>query len=153
MKKTVLVIVLIITLATNCAVAQKANGKKSDRFRADLEKFIVSDAQLTSQETARFLPLHREMMDRQKALRKKLKANRHCKPVTEADYKKAITECDKLGIEVEQLRKQYHTKFLKVLSAKKVYGVIKAEDRFFKKALHKAGMKKPGKHRHGKVRK
>lgn len=55
-----------------CFTAMAQHGKRSafdpKRFEADLEQYITINAGLTPSEAARFFPVYREMMKRQRML-------------------------------------------------------------------------------------
>ena len=56
---------------------------------------------------------------------------------TEAECRSAIEKQDNVDIQIKKLQKQYHQKFLKVISASKLYDVIKAEDQFHRQSIRK----------------
>lgn len=111
---------------------------KEERFRKDMEQFITQKAGLSPKQVAHFFPVYHEMKDKQKAIHDKIKKLKKSKPATEADYKKIIQDCDDLEIEMKNIQKKYHEKFLRVLPAKKLFDVIKAEDSFHKQAFKQA---------------
>ena len=105
------------------AFAQEGPWKFSpEKFKADLQEYIVKEAKLTPQEATKFLPLFGEMHEKQ----------RKTPPTDEAGFKDAIKKADQMDLELKTLQQTYHNKFLCVLPASKVFEVIKAEDRFYR---------------------
>lgn len=130
-----LFLTITITFFTVVAFAQPQMGGKgfgkfdANRFKQEMRKFICGQAQLTEQEADKFFPLFEEMKAKERALFEKQRKFQH-KPQTEEDYKVAIETYDKIDLELKTLQKSYHQKFLKVLPAKKVFLVIRADDGF-----------------------
>ena len=126
MKK--LSITIVCLLVTMMAFAQEGPMKFSpEKFKADLQEFIVKEAKLTPQEAAKFLPLYSEMFQKQRAIYDRQRQLRMNKLTDEAAYRDAIKKGDK---------------FLNVLPASKVFEVIKAEDRFYRDMWKHWGHKK-----------
>lgn len=127
MKKITLVTILLMTLVT-------ANGQEHkfspEKFQADLEAYIIRETKLTPQESARLLPLLRELNDKKRALRDKMRDLSKHKPSDESGCLRAIKELDKLNIDMRHLEHGYHKRMIEAVSASKVYDVIKAENRF-----------------------
>lgn len=131
MKKLTLFILLLgMTL---CVGAHNKFDYK--KYKAELVKYITNKACLTQAEAAKFFPVYNEMQQKQRVLFNELKKNKRLKPASDAEYKKVIRRHSELEIQMKELQLQYHNKFLKILPAKKVYDVIKAEDRFHREAF------------------
>ena len=71
-----------------------------------------------------------------------MKALKRIKPTTNAECEKNVIKRDELEIEIKELQKEYHKKFMQILSAKKVYDVLKAEDRFHRQMFKRAANNK-----------
>ena len=114
-----------------------AQGRPFDpaKSQADLERFITVEACLTPSEAAAFFPVYREMLRKQRALYDNMREGRHIKPDTEESAKKAIAEMDRIEIEIKQLQANYHSRFLTIIPARKLYNVIKAEGKFHRMAM------------------
>jgi hypothetical protein len=106
-----------------------------EKFDAELHAYIVKEARLSQQEAARFFPVYKEMQQKQRALMWKQRKLGMTKPTDEQGCLKAIQERDEIELEQKRILQCYHNKFLEVLSASKVYDVIKAEDRFHRHKL------------------
>ena len=132
-----LVTMLLAFVSLNVA-AQGHNRFNPAKFKADLEKFITVEACLTPREAAAFFPLYDEMNSKQRVLYDKMRELRRVKPTDEEKCKKAIAEIDQLEIEIKQLQANYHTRFLSILPASKLFDVIRAESKFHRQAMRNA---------------
>lgn len=110
-----------------------------EKYQADMEHYITQEAALTPQEAAAFFPLFREMQEKQRSLYRQMKAEAKIKPASEADCRKMIQKRDQVELDLKRIQQSYHNKFLGVLSASKVFDVIKAEDRFHRKMFKNWG--------------
>jgi len=123
------------------AQAQKPRNKcefSPDEFHARLEQFITRAACLTPKEASKFFPVYKEMFQKQRALYDEMRNYKRIKPVGEAECKRCVEKMDKIDIEIKQIQRRYHDKFLQILPAGKVYDVIKAEDKFYRQAFKRA---------------
>jgi len=123
------------------ASAQEQRKEKfsPEKFQAELEQFITKEACLTPQEATKFFPLYREMQKKQRGIFNQMKALGKIKPAEESECRKAIQKRDELELELKGIQQSYHNKFFGVLSASKVFDVIKAEDRFHRKTFRNWG--------------
>ena len=125
------VLMMMFVLGVNAEEQQKFSPEK---FQADLEQYITNEAGFTPEEAAKFFPLYREMQKKQRVVYNK------------ASSKRAIQRRDQYEIELRSIQQTYHNKFLKVVSATKVYKSIIAEDKFHRHAFRNWGQ---GGHRGG----
>ena len=107
------------------------------KFQMALESYITREAKLTQKEAAAFFPLYKKLQSEQRALFQKGSKARWVKPATEQECRSAIEEHDNIDLQIKKLQKQYHQRFLKVVSASKLYDILKAEDRFHKQSIRK----------------
>jgi len=115
--------------------AQEKGKFNPAKFESDLETYITSQAELTQEESAKFLPLWREMRKKQLET---MKSGKNYRRIDFNDDKKcaeAIRQHDEKDIKLKEIQRTYHNKFLKVLAAGKVMRVIRAEERFHKQAF------------------
>lgn len=140
MKKISLILLLMFTLSAACA-QHKQPHKTPEHFQMELEQYITRKAKLTQNEASRFFPVYSEMLRKQRAVHEKMKNLKRVKPKSDAECKKNIQQRDKLEIEMKEIQKTYHEKFTKILSASKVYDILKAEDKFHRQAFKKAADK------------
>lgn len=145
MKRLIFVLLVFFTL-TGAFAQRKSGDFDPERFQADLEQYITRKAGLSPREASHFFPVYSEMLRKQRAVHEKMRNLKRIKPVTKEECKKNIQKRDEYDIEIKQIQKTYHDKFMKILSADKVYEVLKAEDKFhrqaFKRAADRKGKKK-----------
>lgn len=135
-------LILSLVLVASVMNAQnRGQGFTPERFQAELEQYITRKACLTQQEASRFFPVYREMRRKQRSVHKEMKSLKRIKPVTDADCKKNIKMRDEFEIEIKEIQKSYHNKFMQILPAKKVYDVLNAEDRFHRQIFKRAAGK------------
>lgn len=131
---------LMICIAS---VAEQPQGRKHPdgfnpkRFQAELEQFITTNACLTPQEAAKFFPVYRQMGKKMRMIFDEMRRFRHVNPNDNAACAEAIRRQDELDIQLKQLQQEYHARFMTILSPNKVFGVIKAEERFHRQAFRR----------------
>lgn len=140
----------LIVLLTAMAVSAQDNNRPQEKFspekfEAELHDFIVSEAHLTSQEEAKFFPVYREMQQKQRAVYDRQRNLGKQKPQGEEACRKAIQERDEKDIELRRIQQDYHKRFLDLLPASKVWDILKAEERFHRRAMKNwgQGQRKP----------
>lgn len=132
------VIMIMVVLGASAEEQQKFSPEK---FQADLEQYITTEAGLTNEEAAKFFKLYREMQQKQRVVYNKIHELFKL-PHDEASCKRAIQRRDQLEIELKQIAQTYHNKFLRVIPASKVIGTIVAEDKFHRRAFRKFGQQR-----------
>lgn len=137
--KRILFTIVCLLLTVMVARAHHPQKFSPEKFQADLEQFITQEAQLTSEEAVRLFPLLREMQQKQRAVFMKIKKECNQKPADEAACKRLVQKRDAYELEQKKIQQTYHEKFFSVIPASKVYDVIKAEDRFHRKAFKNWG--------------
>lgn len=140
MKKLLVFAVLMFVVALG-ASAEEQQKFSPEKFQADLEQYITTEAGLTNEEAAKFFPLYREMQQKQRVVYNKIHELFKL-PHDEASCKRAIQRRDQLEIELKQIAQTYHNKFLRVIPASKVIGTIIAEDKFHRRAFRKLGQQR-----------
>lgn len=106
-----------------------------DKFKVEMEQFIAKEACLTPQEAARFFPVYDEMQKRQRVIFNQMRQIGKVKPTDEKGCRKAIVKRDQLDLELKQIQQTYHGRFMSIISASKLFDVIKAEDKFHRRML------------------
>lgn len=147
-KMLVLLSVVLVSMCGMEGFAQKNKNRPPfdpKRFEADLEQYITVNAKLTPQEASKFFPVYRQMMRKMRAHFDEMRRYRFVNPADERACAEAIRRQDELDIDMKQLQQEYHTKFMYILPASKVLGIIKAEEQFHRQAFRRAG--KPQKKR------
>ncbi|MBP3247534.1 MAG: hypothetical protein J6M36_06550 [Prevotella sp.] len=140
MRKLLVFAVLMFVVALG-ASAEEQQKFSPEKFQADLEQYITTEAGLTNEEAAKFFPLYREMQQKQRVVYNKIHELFKL-PHDEASCKRAIQRRDQLEIELKQIAQTYHNKFLRVIPASKVIGTIVAEDKFHRRAFRKFGQQR-----------
>ena len=155
-KKIAYIIMLLLLTVTVDAQNAKPNEKKFDpeKFMQEQEAFITKQAKLTTQESARFFPLFRELQNKQRTLFHKQRKYAKSKPQNDKEAAKIIAEIDQTELQIKKLQTDYHNKFCKVIPATKVFQCLQAEERFKRHIMDKMTGKKQGnKHRSEKNKK
>jgi hypothetical protein len=134
----------------------KTNKERFEKFKASREEFLVKKLQLTDSEKASFLALDTELQTKRFELHKELReatqklrnARQEKQAVAEADYKKLLDLIAQTKLKEAQLEQEYIAKFLKVVTAEKVYLYQRADKEFAEKLVHdrraQAGGPAPG---------
>lgn len=139
--KKLLVFAVLMMMVVLGASAEEQQKFSPEKFQADLEQYITTEAGLTNEEAAKFFPLYREMQQKQRVVYNKMHELFKL-PHDEASCKRAVQRRDQLEIELKQIAQTYHNKFLRVLPASKVIGTIIAEDKFHRRAFRKFGQQR-----------
>ena len=147
MRNIKIIILLFIGLLVSFQVyaeGPEAQKPKFDpvKFQVALEQFITSDAELTADEAAKFFPVYRTMMKQQRSYFEQMRRYRHTDTSDEKACHEAIIKSDLLDIQLKKIQQSYHQKFLKILPASKVLRILRAEERFHRRAFKKAFDKK-----------
>ena len=139
--KKLLVFAVLMLMVVLGASAEEQQKFSPEKFQADLEQYITTEAGLTNEEAAKFFPLYREMQQKQRVVYNKMHELFKL-PHDEASCKRAVQRRDQLEIELKQIAQTYHNKFIRVLPASKVIGTIIAEDKFHRRAFRKLGQQR-----------
>lgn len=137
---TSLIFSLLFALTISAQEQQPSQQKFSpERFQAELEQYITKHACLTPKEAAKFFPIYKEMQHKQRAIFDRQRQLDKVKPADEKGCETAIRQRDEYDLELKRIQQTYHNKFLGVLSASKLYDVLKAENGFHRQMLRNAG--------------
>ena len=145
MKRLLFVLSFVLFLSVS-VFADEPQKFSPEKFQAEMEQFITQEACLSPEEAAKFFPLLREMRQKQRAIHGQIKKECRIKPADEAECKKVVQKRDVYELELKNIQQTYHNKFFSVLPASKVYDVIKAEDRFHRRAFKNWSQSKAHKH-------
>lgn len=140
MNKIILAFTLIFGLCLNSAMAQKDNGCMSKQeFQERQKEFLSNKAGLTKEEADKFFPLYFELQDKKFQYNKdawdKIKKGKRDKNLTDAEYSKITEDIVKSRITVDELELEYLKKYRKILPAKKIFEIQRAEMRFHRELL------------------
>jgi len=138
MKKILLTTWVFMLFVMNVS-ADEPQKFSPEKFQADMEQFITQEAGLTTDEASKFFPLFREMQQKQRVIFKKMKKECGVKAADDAGCKKCVQKRDAYELELKKIQQSYHNKFFSVISASKVYDVLKAEERFHRRTFKNWG--------------
>lgn len=144
--KRITLIFAVLFMFLNAFSQNKKPRFSPEKFKAEMEQFIAKEACLTPQESAKFFPVYDEMNQKQRAVFSRMRRLWRVKPTDEKGCREVIEKRDRLEVELKQIYQTYHSKFMTIIPASKLYDVINAEDKFHKGMLKKYNHSpKPGK--------
>jgi hypothetical protein len=130
-----ILMISLVSLASQPQGRKHHGGFDPKRFQAELEQFITTNACLTPSEAAKFFPVYRQMGKKMRMIFDEMRRTRHVNPNDNEACAESIRRQDELDIQLKQLQQEYHSRFMTILSPKKVFSVIKAEERFHRQAF------------------
>ncbi|MCD8290065.1 MAG: hypothetical protein LUC91_01015 [Prevotella sp.] len=133
--KRFLLLIFVLSVLSYTNAQPKKDRPSPECFQADLEQFVTKKACLTPQEASQFFPIYAEMFRKQREVRDKMKVLKRVKPTTDSECKENIIKLDNLEVEMKQIQRAYHEKFMQILPANKVYDVMNAEEQFRRQAF------------------
>ena len=134
LKRNIIIAICLLLCAFN-GVSQKRFDP--ERFKAKLHKYIIEQTELSNQEQIAFFPIYDQMLDKQRGIFLQLRALRHVKLTSDQQAKALIAKADKLEIELKMIEQKYHKQLLRVISARKLCYILKAERHFHRAMLRK----------------
>ncbi len=137
MKRLFLTLISIAFLLLTASSQSRDKRLSKENYQAQLEQFIIQEAQFTAKEAADFRVIFKEMQNKQRKTFEAMKDIWHKPGRGEKECAEAIRQKDKMDIELKNLQQQYHNKLLKVIPASKVFKAIIAEDKFHRQMLRK----------------
>ncbi len=142
MTRRYLLTLIVLLACTVSLLAQDGKRKFSpEKFEAELEEYITRKVAFTQQEAAKYFPLLREMHQKQRTLYGRIKHLAKQEFEDDAAAETALTECDKLNIELKEIEQKYHQRMVREVSPIKVSKAVKAESHFHRRMMK--GMQKP----------
>lgn len=115
-------------------------GKFSpEEYQEIMQKYIIKEAKLSPTEATIFFPLFNELHEKERKIfleinKMILSCHRH-KDMSEKEAQNILNEIDKKEMERTLLIQEYHKKWVKAISAKKVANVLLAEKTFGRRTL------------------
>ncbi len=135
---------LALMLATALSAIAQGNSQERKRekfnpqkFEMRLEQYVVKEAGITEAEAVQFLPVFREMRQKQIDTINEARKSRVNKPDTEDEWEKVLKAYDNKEIQLKKILQTYHNRMLKVIPASKIIKMIKAEERFHREIFTK----------------
>ena len=101
--KKILISMMCLLLGV-VAQAQEARKFSPEKFQAEMEQFITNEAGLTAEEAAKFFPLYREMLQKQRAIFEKVRKEGFTKPVDDATCRKLVERRDACELEQKKIQ-------------------------------------------------
>ena len=117
--------------------AQRHGEKDFRQSREKIEAakigFLTSKLDLTREQAIEFWPVYNEYSDKRFEIKESMlknKMRRHSDDDTEVDWEKKLEEISNMRKKEFELEDEYKSKFLKIISAKQVLTLFKAEREF-----------------------
>ncbi len=136
---TTLAIIFVCTMGLH---AQENNNKEfkfsHENFQAKQRAFITENAKLTAEEADKFFPLFFELQKEKWEINRNVRNKFHRKrgeKLTDQECNELIHEFADAKIEIAELEKKFIDKYLKIIPARKILNVQRAEDMFQKEIL------------------
>jgi len=140
MRRILLALCLSLNLVGAMAQENKRPRFNPEAFRANLEAYITEKAELSDAEAEKFFPIYHKMKAKQRDVMQKvqhLKRNHPSPDASEKEYTAIIYKIADLNEEVAEIEEEYYKKLCKVVSPKKVFRAILADDSFHREMLQK----------------
>ena len=132
-------ITLAVCLFCMATFAQNKTKNTESEFRAKKQAYMIKTAELTPEESEKFFPLYFEFLDKKKEINQKAweeaRKNGNEFEMTEAEYEKITNKFFDNQEIIAKLEKEYIKKYREFLSAKKVYMIYYAEQKFSRNML------------------
>jgi len=155
-KSTSLIVALLLSCSALLAQHHSAEERKQhkDKIKSMKIAFITEKINLTPEEAQQFWPVYNEYENKRNALlkekRMEKKNNKEDIGYTDEEIKKHIDNHFVIRQKELDLDKEYHTKFLAVISIKKVGKLYLAREQFKRDLLRKMKEHHKGAPHHGK---
>ena len=139
--KRLTILLLFIALITTVSATGRYNQQQRlspQEYREKQKAFIIEKAQLTPAEADKFFPLFFELQEKKKAMNDKVwEMIKTCdeEKLSEQQYGAMLDDIYNTRIAVDELEKSYLTKYLQILTNKKIFQIQKAEIRFHRELL------------------
>lgn len=144
MKKIILTFTIVIFTATTL-FAQRRPRFSHKEYQDKQKAFIIEQVKLTPEESELFFPLYFELQKKKWGINheahKKVGVKRG-EEATEEQCILLVNEFAEAKIKIAELEKEYTEKYLKIIPAKKIMGIQRAEGQFQKEILKKISNKK-----------
>ena len=132
-------------MAATIVTAQKKRSFSREEYKNKQKEFIIKQAKLTTDESEAFFPIFFELQKKKHAINSEAHKKVGIKKgeeTTEEQYILLVNEYAEAKIRIAELEKEYIAKYLKIIPAKKVLSVQRAEGQFQKEILKQMTNKK-----------
>ncbi|MCL1943899.1 MAG: hypothetical protein FWF54_10185 [Candidatus Azobacteroides sp.] len=136
-----LTLMSIFSLGVSAQNQLRRDGQKFDveAFRAEQEKIILQEVELTPEEARAFFPLYHEMTQKRfeinREVRREIKTIMAGKNITDAQYTKMVDSQLEVRSKEIEIVKEYYAKFKKILPPEKVFKISLAEMKMNKELI------------------
>ena len=133
------IVIMMMAMLTSALAQPRGERFSPEEFRAHLEEFISKEAGLTASEGKAIFPIFHEMKEKQfKAQDKifRLKRNGPASNASDKEFANAIQKIKNLEVEKAETEEEYYKKMCKVIPARKVFLMMRAEDKFHRRMLN-----------------
>ena len=145
MKRIGLIILMMAVGFSLFAQSGKLSEDKRKEFEAQKVAFFTQEMELTPEEATKFWPLYNEMQQKMRVENDKIrnlacrKDKKEASEVTEQQALKNLATILSAEQAVRDIKKEYFEKLTKALSARKVWMMIEAEQKFHHQLWKKMG--------------
>lgn len=144
MKRVILLVTLLLSVVSFSWANKGTDQERLSReqFKARQQAYLMQEAGLTVDESAKFFPVYFELQDKKKEINDAYwKVFRNIKPneTTEEQYKEILKTIYDTRIRIDKLEQSYCEKFLKIISAEKLCKIFMAETGFHRDLMRGFG--------------
>lgn len=144
MKRTISILILVLTIASAATAQNSRNKFSTDMYQAKHE-MIIRECGLTMTQQKQFMPLY-EQMEREiyqvnrnaRALADEVEKKKNA---SDRDYETAASALSSTRMREGEIEAKYFEKFSKILSKKQLFQLKQAEVRFTREMLGKKNKK------------
>ena len=121
-----------------------------EKYQEDKCNFIIKELGLTAEETDKFLPVYRELLQAKSSLYHKyggahriMRSVNEGQEVADTTMQRAVQNSRKLQLEDAKLEQDYLVKFEKILTPKQIIKLQEAEQKFKNEMMKRVPMPRP----------
>jgi hypothetical protein len=140
MKKIFLIAFLIVTTTTIFAQPPHKRKENLEQIKTQKIAFITEKLSLTSQEAQVFWPVYNEfekkrdeIQNKRRSIMKKIRFN--SETLSDVELEQIAQQFISTQVDIGKLHEEYHTKFKKVITIKKVVKLYQIEQEFKRELL------------------
>lgn len=143
-KRTALIAFILSVMVLPFAAYAQSSDTQRSRWMEEMRKykfdFFTKELSLDKEQQSQFLPLYEEM--EKEIFKVNNDADNQIKKIaaqseaTDAEYKAAALAASKAKLREGEIQVEYFSKFEKILSAKQLFQLKQAEDKFTKELLN-----------------
>ena len=139
MKRLILILTFILSLVLVVRAGEQTSPNGNHKMWKEIHeyklKFLAQEIELKDSQKSEFIETYNALSEQKKKNFKELKAleSKLNDNSTDAQYKEITDKIASLKIKDAQLEKEYDEKFAKFLTAKQIYKMKQAEEKFRKK--------------------